>query len=64
MLDKTPTWARDGLGETRRDKDEAERRRLDEALDEGLRETFPASDAVMIVQPVPERRSFDWRHRR
>jgi hypothetical protein len=31
-----------------------ERDRLDEALDEGLKETFPASDAVTIVQPAPE----------
>jgi hypothetical protein len=31
--------------------DAAERRHLDELLDEGLKETFPASDAVAIVQP-------------
>ena len=28
-------------------------RRLDEALDEGLRETFPGSDPVSVVQPAP-----------
>ena len=32
----------------------AERRRLDELLDEGLKETFPASDAVAVVQHAPE----------
>jgi nicotinate phosphoribosyltransferase len=32
-----------------------ERRHLDELLDEGLRETFPASDAVAVVQQPPER---------
>jgi hypothetical protein len=31
----------------------AEKRRLDEALDEGLEETFPASDPVSITQPPP-----------
>jgi hypothetical protein len=47
----------------RAQQEDAEYRRLDKALDEGLKETFPASDAVMIVQPVPERRSRDLRHR-
>ncbi len=32
---------------------EAEKRKLDEELDEALRETFPASDAVKLTQPVP-----------
>jgi hypothetical protein len=32
---------------------EAEKRRLDEALDEGLEETFPASDSVNVTQPPP-----------
>jgi hypothetical protein len=35
----------------RRDADEAERRRLERALEEGLEETFPASDAVSVTQP-------------
>jgi hypothetical protein len=30
-----------------------ERDRLEQALEEGLRETFPASDAVSVVQPAP-----------
>jgi hypothetical protein len=46
-----------------RDRNSAEHQRLDKALDEGLMETFPASDAVMIVQPVPERRAAPPRHR-
>jgi hypothetical protein len=33
-------------------KDE-ERDRLEQALEEGLQETFPASDAVSVVQPAP-----------
>jgi hypothetical protein len=30
-----------------------EKRRLDEALEEGLEETFPGSDPVSITQPPP-----------
>jgi hypothetical protein len=32
---------------------DAEKRRLDDALDEGLQETFPASDPVSVTQPPP-----------
>ena len=32
-----------------------ERRSLEQALDEGLRETFPASDPVSVTQPTPSR---------
>jgi hypothetical protein len=34
----------------------AERLRLEAALEEGLKDTFPASDAVAVTQPAPERR--------
>ena len=43
----------------KRRKDDAERdqrerrRRQEEALDEALRYTFPASDAVSVEQPAP-----------
>jgi hypothetical protein len=30
-----------------------EKRRLDEALEEGLEETFPGSDPVNVTQPAP-----------
>jgi hypothetical protein len=33
----------------------SERRELEEALDEGLRETFPGSDPVSVVQPAPSK---------
>jgi hypothetical protein len=36
------------------ESDAAERQHLDELLDEGLKETFPASDPVAIVQQPPE----------
>ena len=45
-----------GANQGERDRREAkEKRRLDEALDEGLEETFPASDAVNLTQPPPSR---------
>jgi hypothetical protein len=34
-----------------RQAEEAEKARLEKALEQGLRETFPASDAVNVVQP-------------
>ena len=38
---------------------EAEKRRLDEALDVGLEETFPASDPVSVTQPAPSKQDAD-----
>jgi hypothetical protein len=36
------------------EKERAERRRrLEESLEEGLENTFPASDAINIIQPPP-----------
>jgi hypothetical protein len=32
-----------------------EKRRLDDALEEGLEETFPASDPVNVTQPPPSK---------
>ena len=59
-----PWMARGAIKAERRDPPQPEyQRRRDEALDEGLKETFPASDAVTIVQPVPERRVPVLRHR-
>jgi hypothetical protein len=40
-------------GALSRSKKDAERDRLERALEEGLRDTFPASDAVSVVQPAP-----------
>ena len=33
----------------------AEKRRLDDELEEGLEETFPGSDPVSITQPAPSK---------
>ncbi len=38
---------------TARKPDDVEKRRLDEVLEEGLEETFPASDPVNVTQPPP-----------
>jgi hypothetical protein len=32
-----------------------EKRRLDQALEEGLQETFPGSDPVSVIQPAPSK---------
>ena len=37
------------------DSKEAERRRLDSALEEGLEESFPASDPPNLTQPPPSK---------
>jgi hypothetical protein len=34
---------------------ESAERRLDQALEEGLQETFPASDPVNVTQPAPSK---------
>lgn len=36
-------------------QDRTEKRRLDDALEEGLEETFPASDPVNVTQPPPSK---------
>ena len=52
--DAGSTSAREGERGAPQDRDakDRERRRLDRALDEGLEDTFPASDPVSLVQPA------------
>ena len=38
-----------------KDVKDADKRRLDEALEEGLEETFPGSDPVNVTQPAPSK---------
>jgi hypothetical protein len=38
-----------------KDAEQAEKRLLDQALEEGLEETFPASDPVNVTQPAPSK---------
>jgi hypothetical protein len=40
-------------------QDEAQKRRLDKALEEGLEESFPGSDPVNVTQPPPSRKDKD-----
>ena len=37
------------------DTDGTEKRQLDQALNEGLEETFPGSDPVNVTQPAPSK---------
>jgi hypothetical protein len=39
----------------RKPRQSAEKRRLDDALEEGLEETFPGSDPVNVTQPPPSK---------
>jgi hypothetical protein len=50
VIEKPKHRARHGNAE----RDTLERARLEEALDEALKDTFPASDPVSIEQPVAE----------
>jgi hypothetical protein len=38
-----------------KDAKSTEKRQLDEALEEGLEETFPGSDPVNVTQPPPSK---------
>lgn len=38
-----------------KDAEGSEKRLLDQALEEGLEETFPASDPVNVTQPPPSK---------
>jgi hypothetical protein len=52
-----PAWLatpEDAMTATKDSRD-AEKRKLDEALEEGLEETFPASDPVNVTQPPPSK---------
>jgi hypothetical protein len=45
---------------TQRDKDQnIERNCLEKALEIGLKETFPASDAVAVIEPKPREKQED-----
>ncbi len=48
----------------KRDRDANYRKRLDDALDRGLEDTFPASDPVSVIQPPPSARDTQETRRR
>jgi hypothetical protein len=50
----------DKINKIKKKKDyERERQRLERALEVGLRDTFPASDAVAVTEPAPTRGNDD-----
>ena len=38
---------------TKRDKEEAHKRRLEKSLEQGLEDSFPGSDPINVTQPPP-----------
>ena len=41
---------------SKRDREEVRKRRLERSLEQGLEDSFPASDPVNVTQPAPTRR--------
>ena len=41
---------------TKRDREEVRKRRLERSLEQGLEDSFPASDPINVTQPAPTRR--------
>jgi hypothetical protein len=40
---------------TKRDREEVRKRRLERSLEQGLEDSFPASDPINVTQPAPTR---------
>jgi hypothetical protein len=47
------TFAERARDRDKRDRDEAQRRRLEQSLERGLEDSFPASDPINVTQPPP-----------
>jgi hypothetical protein len=41
---------------TKRDREEVRKRRLERSLEQGLEDSFPASDPINVTQPAPTRK--------
>ena len=41
---------------TKRDREEVRKRRRERSLEQGLEDSFPASDPINVTQPAPTRR--------
>jgi nicotinate phosphoribosyltransferase len=52
-MSKTP---KSGTAKLPAEKSETDKQRLERELEEGLEETFPASDSVAVTEPAPEHR--------
>jgi hypothetical protein len=48
-----PVAENEGDEKARRDREEARRGRLEKSLEQGLEDTFPASDPTNVTQPAP-----------
>jgi hypothetical protein len=53
--------ARDDKG--KREREDARKRKLERSLEQGLEDSFPASDPVNVTQPAPTRRDNDRRRK-
>lgn len=49
------TQARERNDPEKDPKDSARKEKLDDALDQGLKESFPGSDPVSVTQPAPSK---------
>ena len=47
----------------KRKREDARKRKLERSLEQGLEDSFPASDPVNVTQPAPSRRSNDKRRK-
>ena len=47
----------------KRKREDARKRKLEQSLEQGLEDSFPASDPVNVTQPAPTRRDNDRRRK-
>ena len=47
----------------KRKREDARKRKLERSLEQGLEDSFPASDPVNVTQPAPTRRDNDRRRK-
>ena len=47
----------------KREREDARKRKLERSLEQGLEDSFPASDPVNVTQPAPTRRDNDRRRK-
>ena len=47
----------------KRKREDARKRKLEQSLEQGLEDSFPASDPVNVTQPAPTRRNNDRRRK-
>ena len=48
--------ARNDKSKSKREREDARKRKLERSLERGLEDSFPASDPVNVTQPAPTRR--------